>query len=217
MRPVDRRCLLAALASLPLAPLAARAQASITLTPQDQADLAHLEAYLNSIHTLKARFLQIAPNGRQSEGTAWLERPGRMRFQYDPPSPFLLVAGHGMLVFHDAALDQTSNIPLGSTPLGILLADQVRLQGGGATVIAFHHVSGVIQVTLARTDHAGQGNLTLVFADDPLTLRRWIVVDAQRRETQVSLFDVQLGGSFPPDLFTYIDPKTRRPVTGSGG
>lgn len=214
---MNRRRLLAAFAVLPLAPLAARAQAPITLTPQDQADLARVEAYLNSIHTLKARFLQIAPNGQQSEGTVWLDRPGRMRFQYDPPSPFLLVAGHGLLVFHDGALDQTSTIPLGSTPLGILLADEVRLQGGGATVIAFHHVPGVIQVTVVRTGHAGQGNLTLVFADDPTTLRRWIVIDAQRRETQVSLFDVQLGGSFPQNLFTYIDPKTQRPVTGSGG
>ncbi len=214
---MDRRSLLAALAVLPLAPLAARAQAPVALTPQDQADLARIAAYLNSIQTLKARFLQIAPNGQQSEGTVWLERPGRMRFQYDPPSPFLLVAGHGLLVFHDAALDQTSTIALGSTPLGILLAEKVQLQGGGVTVIAFHHVPGVIQVTVVRTGHAGQGNLTLVFADDPLTLRRWIVIDPQRRETQVSLFDLQLGGSFPPDLFTYIDPKTRRPVTGSGG
>jgi outer membrane lipoprotein-sorting protein len=214
---MNRRAVLAALALLPLAPLAAQAQAPIALTPQDQADLARIEAYLNSIHTLKARFLQIAPNGQQSEGTVWLDRPGRMRFQYDPPSPFLLVAGHGLLVFHDASLDQTSNIPLGSTPLGILLADKVRLQGGGATVIAFHHVAGVMQVTVVRTGHAGQGNLTLVLADDPIALRRWIVIDAQRRETQVSLFDVQLGGSFPPDLFTYIDPKTRRPITGGGG
>ena len=214
IRRMNRRRLLAALALLPLAPLAAQAQAPITLTPQDQADLARIEAYLNSIHTLKARFLQVAPNGQQSEGTVWLDRPGRMRFQYDPPSPLLLVADHGMLVFHDAALNQTSEIPLDSTPLGILLAEKVQLQGSGAAVIAFHHVPGVIQVTLIRTGRAGQGNLTLVFADNPITLRRWIVVDAQRRQTQVSLFDVQLGGSFPESLFVYVDPKTGQPVNG---
>lgn len=214
---MHRRPLLAALALAAFAPLAARAQAPITLTPQDQADLARIEVYLNSVHTLKARFLQIAPNGQQSEGTVWFERPGRMRFQYDPPSPLLLVAGHGLLVFHDAALDQTSTIPLGSTPLGILLAEKVQLQGGGVSVIAFHHVPGVLQVTVVRTGHAGEGNLTLVLADNPIALRRWIVIDPQRRETQVSLFDVQLGGTFPPSLFTYIDPNTGRPVTGSGG
>jgi outer membrane lipoprotein-sorting protein len=217
MRRMNRRALLTGLALLPLAPLAAHAQAPVALTPQDEADLARITAYLNSIHTLKARFLQIAPNGQQSEGTAWLDRPGRMRFQYDPPSPFLLVAGHGMLVFHDSALDQTTNIPLGSTPLGLLLGPTVRLQGGGSTIIAFHHVTGVIQVSVIRTGRADQGNLSLVFADQPLALRRWILVDPQRRETTVSLFDVQLGGTFPQDLFTYIDPKSLAPAGGSHG
>ncbi len=64
-----------------------------------------------------------------SGGTAWLERPGRMRFQYDPPSPFLLVGGHGLLVFHDSQLEQTSNIPLDRTPLGLLLRDNLKLSG----------------------------------------------------------------------------------------
>ena len=66
--------------------------------------------------TLKAHFLQVAPNGAISQGTAWLDRPGRMRFQYDPPSPLLLVAGHGLVVFHDKSLNQTSNIPLSAGP-----------------------------------------------------------------------------------------------------
>ena len=79
-------------------------------TAQDRADLARIEAYLNGLHTLKAHFLQVAPDGGLSEGTAWLERPGRMRFQYDPPAPFLLVAAHGLLVFRDSKLDQTSNM-----------------------------------------------------------------------------------------------------------
>ena len=93
-----------------------RAQSRLQLTERDRADLARIEAYLNGIVSLKARFLQVAPNGATSAGVAWLERPGRMRFQYDPPSPLLLVAGHGLVVFHDAQLNQTSNIPLSRTP-----------------------------------------------------------------------------------------------------
>src|SRR5690348_18339793 len=103
--------------------------AGFRLSAQDRADLARIETYLDSLRTLKARFLQVAPNGAIARGTAWLERPGRMRFQYDPPSPLLLVAGHGLVVFHDVQLNQTSNIPLTQTPLGILLADHVRLSG----------------------------------------------------------------------------------------
>ena len=64
-----------------------------------------------------------------------------------------------------------------------------------------------MQVTLLRTATPGDGTLTLVFADNPLALRSWLVVDAQRRETRVSLYDVQLGGSFDQSLFTYIDPR----------
>src|SRR5690242_12984618 len=125
---MKRRALLA-LSILPLfASFGASAQGP-TLTPQDRTDIARIEAYLNGLKTVKARFLQVAPDGSTSEGIAWIERPGRMRFQYDPPSPLLLVAGHGLVVFHDRLLQQTTNIPLGSTPLGLLLRDNLRLSG----------------------------------------------------------------------------------------
>ncbi len=192
------------LAILLLAPLAAHA-ADAPLSAPDQSDVGRVEAYLNNLHTLKARFEQIAPDGQTSGGTVWLARPGRMRFQYDPPSPFLLVAGYGLLVFHDSQLNQTSNIPLGRTPVGLLLQDPVKLIGDGITIQQVQRYPGQLQVTLYRTATPGEGNLTLVFADSPLALRSWIVVDAQRRETRVSLYDVQFGGSFDPSLFSYVD------------
>ena len=195
-----RRTLFAA-ALLPLL-----AQAQPALSPQDQADTGRVEAYLNTIHTLKARFQQIAPNGSLSGGQAWLQRPGRMRFQYDPPAPFLLVAGHGLLVFYDSQLQQTTNIPLDRTPLGLLLRDNLKLSGD-ITVTRIVRYPGQIQLTLLRTASPADGSLTLIFADNPLALRSWTVVDAQRQETRVSLFDIQLGGTFEQSLFTFIDPK----------
>lgn len=185
------------------------------LTPQDRADLARIQAYLNGIHTLKARFLQIAPNGQQSQGTAWLERPGRMRFQYDPPTPYLLVAGHGLLVFYDSQLQQTTNIPLGATPLGILLAEHIQLSGD-VTVTGFEHPPGEYQVTVVRTASPGDGSLTLVFSDNPLALRSWTVLDAQGHETRVTLHDVQLGGQFDQSLFQFIDPRFFQNHGGAG-
>ena len=183
--------------------LTARAAPNIILSAQDQADIQRIEAYLNSLKALKAHFMQVAPDGGISEGTVWLERPGRMRFQYDPPSPFLLIAAYGSLVFHDSSLQQTSNIPLGRTPLGILLADHVALSGP-VTVTAIQRLPGQIQVTLVRTANPGDGSLTLIFADPPLVLRQWTVVDAQRRETHVTLYNAQNGGSFDPQLFEQI-------------
>ncbi len=204
---MHRRILLAALL-LGLLPVAAHAQVrAAPLTPQDRADLLRIQAYLDSIRTLHARFLQVAPDGRTSEGQAWLERPGRMRFQYDPPAPFLLVAGHGLLVFYDSALKQTSNIPLGSTPLSILLANQVTLFSDGVTVTGFRRLPGQLQVSLVRTASPQDGTLTLVFAEPPLALRQWVVTDAQGKQTTVTLYDVQLGGSYPDKLFEFIDPR----------
>lgn len=202
---MERRSLLL-LPLLPLLLAASPAGLSAALTPADEADIARIEAYLNGIHTLKARFLQVAPDGRTSEGEAWLQRPGRMRFQYDPPSPYLLVAGHGLVVFHDAQLQQTSNIPLGSTPLGLLLRETVRLSGD-TTVTDIRRGPGQIQVSLIRTAQPGDGSLTLVFATDPLTLRSWTLTDAQHQETRISLFKAELGGSFDQSLFTFIDPQ----------
>jgi outer membrane lipoprotein-sorting protein len=201
---LSRRLMLAALVPLALAvpmhPHPARAQAAATA---DQAELARIQAYLNGLRTLKAHFVQVAPNGAISQGTAWLDRPGRMRFEYAPPSPLLLVAGHGLVVFHDSALDQTSNIPLGVTPLGILLANQISLSGD-VRVTGFNRLPGEIELTLVRTARPTEGSLTLVFTENPLTLRQWTVVDAQGQRTTVTLTDIELGGTFDQRLFEYV-------------
>ena len=128
-----------------------------------------------------------------------------MRFQYDPPAPFLLVAGHGLLVFNDSQLQQTSNLPLSRTPLGLLLQDNLKLSGD-VTVSKVVRFPGQLQVTLLRTASPSEGSITLIFAEGPLTLRSWTVVDAQRQETRISLYDVQLGGTFDQALFVFIDP-----------
>lgn len=215
-RSASRRAVWRGLAVLPLLlPLPALAQPAAPLS-QDQADLARIQAYLDGIKTLKAKFQQIAPNGAEARGTAWLERPGRMRFEYDPPAEYLLVAGHGILTFYDASLKQTSNIPLGSTPLGILLADRVRLSGD-VTVTAINRPPGQIQLSLVRTASPGEGSLSLLFNADPLALRGWTVLDAQRRLTRIDLYDIHRGGTFDQSLFVFIDPNFYQGKTGGGG
>lgn len=201
---MNRRTLLALAATLPTAALAA--QNPPALSAQDRADLARITTYLDGTRILKARFLQVGPDGDTSEGTAWLSRPGRMRFEYDPPSPFLLVAGFGSAVFFDRQLKQTSAVPLSSTPLGLLLAEHITF-GDEARVLGIGRLPGQIQVTVARASAPEEGSLTMVFADQPLALRQWAVVDAQRQETRVSLFNIQLGGDFPATMFQFEDPR----------
>lgn len=213
---MHRRTLLRlALLSPLFAPAVAGAQGVFQPTPQDAADLAQIETYLNAIHTLKAHFLQVAPDGAMSQGTAWIERPGRMRFEYDPPANILLVAGHGNLVFEDHSIDQISEVPLRLTPLGILLADHISLSGA-VTVVGFQRLPGQLQVTLVRSASPQDGSLTLVFTANPLVLRQWTVLDAQRRETHVTLYNVEQGVNLDPKLFEFVDPRNFQ-TQGSGG
>jgi outer membrane lipoprotein-sorting protein len=169
---------------------------------QDRADLARIEAYLNGIRTMKARFMQTAPDGNVTQGLAFMERPGRMRFQYDAPSPFVLVANYGILFFHDSQLNQTTNIPLSRTPLGAILADHTRLSDD-ATVTKFVRLPGQLQVSLVRSASPGDGSLTLIFSDNPTTLREWIVVDQQGKQTRVRFTNMEVGVSIDAKVFDY--------------
>ena len=116
----SRRGALRLLASTLLAGRAVPAHAA--LTAADQADVGRAEQYLNAITTLQAKFLQIGPRGEIAEGVFYLARPGKLRFEYNPPAPALIVADGFRLVFYDRDLDQVTAWPVGATPLAPLLA-----------------------------------------------------------------------------------------------
>ncbi len=177
--------------------------APLALTPADTRLISQAEAYLNRQTGLTANFLQVAADGSTRTGKAWLERPGKMRFEYDPPDKQLLVAGFGLLVYNDPALAQTTNIPLSATPLGILLASHVDLNSGNVMVTAIERQPGEDDITLVRKDKPAAGSLTLVFSTKPLELHQWVVKDAQGQETRVSLYDITPGGPYPNSLFQY--------------
>lgn len=181
------------------------------LTEQDRADLARIEAYLDGLRTLTARFVQVDARGGTAEGRLWLQRPGRMRFEYDPPAQILLVADGSFVIFHDRSVRQTSHIPIGATPLSVLLAERIRLTGRDVVPTRVERTPGVIQVTLVRAGRSGEGSLTLTFSDPPLALRQWTVVDAQAQAVRVSLFNVEIGGRFDPALFRFVDPQFFEP------
>lgn len=207
---LSRRRLLMAASSAVLAGalpcLAWAAPKRVALSAQDKADVARAQDYLNSITTLKARFLQIAGNGNQAEGTAYLSRPGKMRLQYDPPSPMLVVADGSFLIVHDKDLGEPSYIPLGSTPAGVLVRDNVQLIGNDVTVTRVLRLPGVLNISLVEADEPDAGELTLVFSESPFALRQWRVVDAQGTTTTVSLYESQTGVKLDPKLFEFKNP-----------
>ena len=173
----------------------------------DQAEIDKAETYLNQISTLKAHFLQANPNGDTNEGTVYLSRPGRLRLEYDPPSPILVVTHGSFLVYYDKDLQQTSYVDVDSTPAGVLVKPKVQLNAGELTVSRVSHNPGVVNITVTKRDDPRQGNITLTFTEKPFQLRQWKVLDQQGQVTTVSLFDASSGQSLDNALFEFNDPK----------
>jgi outer membrane lipoprotein-sorting protein len=172
--------------------------------------VARVEAYLNSIDTLRSSFVQINPDGGQVTGELYYARPDRMRLEYDPPSGVVIVADEWQVLYHDRRLKQESHLLTGQTPLGFLLSEEIELDGD-VTVTNVEDAGGELRITLVRTDEPSQGSITLVFAEQPLELRRWTVVDAQGLPTHVVLDGVETGVPLDEELFVFrnrrFDPR----------
>jgi len=174
----------------------------------DRADLARIQDYLNSIKSLEARFIQVAPDGSVAEGRVLMRRPGRMRFEYDPPTPILMVADGTWFIFHDKQLKQTSHVPLGSTPLAILVQETIELDKS-ARIERLERTPGALRLTLSDPKKPKDGRIVLVFADQPLALKQWVVQDANGNQTTVALSQMQANIPLKTDLFYFVDMSPR--------
>lgn len=179
-------------------------QAAVPAGGEDRETLARLVDYLNRIDTLKSRFVQVSSNGTYAEGDLYLDRPGRMRFEYDPPHPALLIANGVTLLYYDRELKQATFLPLWETPLWFLIRDEIDLDDG-VELKGIEQGAATIRVTLQLSDDGGEGQVTLVFGDRPLSLHSWEIEDAQGITTQVSLVNPQFGAKVEDSLFEHGD------------
>lgn len=191
------------------------AQESVTpmnapLSSEDLADIARIEDYLNTINTMTARFIQMDSTGETSEGDFMLWRPGRLRIAYDPPSKVVITANGLFLVFEDTELDQTTHIPLISTPAGVLVDEEVRLNDEDLEVTGIRRGANTLDVSIIQRDDPYAGRITLVFTDRPLHLQRWVVLDAQGVTTNFALIGTQTGMALDPELFKTKNKDLRR-------
>ncbi len=171
----------------------------------DQVDaVLKAQHYLNQIKTLHARFVQVSSNGAYAQGEVYVRRPGRMRFEYDPPHPVLMIADGTTLLYYDKELKQSTFIPLWETPLWFLIRKKVDLTGN-IEVSAVERAAGVIRITVREKQAGAAGAVTLVFSDEPLALRQWAVTDAQGITPEVTLLDAEYGGKVPDKVFDYSD------------
>lgn len=189
--------------------------ATAALSDQDIADLARIEQYMDSVVTMQARFQQVEPNGRLSFGNIYLRKPGRLRVEYDPPVPILVVADGGLISYYDKDLDQLSQLPLKQSTAWFLVRHPIDLSDG-ITVSRIDRSPGGLQVSMYQTDEPDAGSVSLIFYENPLSLSQWTVTDSQNKQVRVGISNVHVGIDIPNDKFQ--TPRTcRQTDTCSGG
>lgn len=174
------------------------------LNADDRAAIGRIEAYLNSIRSVQARFMQWSTAGQVAQGTLYLQRPKQLRLDYRPPSTLQVYANGFWLIFVDTELEAVTHVPLTSTPVGFLVADRVRLSGD-VTVTRVEHGARTVRVHVVRSDESDAGKVVLAFDRQPLRLRNWSVFDPQGIETQVSLVDPTFNRRIDNDIFNFDD------------
>ena len=168
----------------------------------EQLPLSAISTYMNGLKTAQSPFTQINDDGSLSTGMLYLHRPGRMRFEYDPPDSAVVVAGGGTVMIHDPKSNQPpESYPLRRTPLSIILAKQVDLNR--ANMVVGHSFDGTATVVTAQDPETPEaGRIDLMFTGDPVALRKWVVHDANGGQTTVILGAMETGMTLSDLLFS---------------
>lgn len=168
--------------------------------------ITRVEEYLSSITTIVSDFTQVAPDGSLATGKFYLKRPGRMRWQYNPPTPILMVSDGDRLVYYDYELEQVNYLSLDETLISFLAHRKIGFDGKiGITDISVS--PGAIRISLAQRDKPTEGELMLELSDKPLTIRNMVIRDATNQITSVSLNDAKFGVKLDDELFKFQDPR----------
>lgn len=176
----------------------------------DKIPLSDISNYFNGFKTAQADFTQINGDGTISTGTLYIKRPGRVRFEYAPPEPALVLASGGQVAIFDPKSNQPpEQYPLKRTPLNLILAENVNLSRARMVV---GHTADATSTTVVAQDpeHPEYGAISLVFTDNPVQLRQWIITDDTGGATTVVLGDLEMGQTYQPSLFSIRNETDRR-------
>lgn len=174
------------------------------LSPDQVATITRIEAYLNELSTVKSRFVQISTRGNFAEGDLFLWRPGRIRFEYDPPHPVLLISDGHSFLYYDRDLKNATFIPMDDSPLWFLMQDRVSLTDE-IDIVSIVEQDATIALTLRGESMEDVGEVTIVFSDEPMALRKWVMTDAEGTTVQVALIEPEFEVPLERDVFSYAD------------
>jgi len=172
--------------------------------PDQKEALQRVDAYLNALRVMSGSFTQVNPDGTRSTGKFWISKPGKLRFQYAPPSPVELVADGRSVAVRDRKLNTQDLYFIGQTPLRFLLADRIDLISDTRVVGVSVGPEWVTVILEEGSTIGGRARIQLMFSAADYSLKQWTVTDAQGYETTVAIFDVDTT-SRPSDKLFRID------------
>jgi outer membrane lipoprotein-sorting protein len=205
LNPLSRRAVLIGMAAVAAPALAATPPA---LSAEDRALVDRAAAYLEGLTEAKGRFVQTDPRGYATQGQLYLKRPGKARFAYDPPTGLLVVSDGGTVSIQNSRLKTFEAYPLAATPLSLFLARRIRLDRGVVVTRVARRADG-FSLTARDGGRKAEGQITLDFTDQPLTLAGWTVTDAQGQATRVRLAGLERAAGLDPALFVLKDPRPK--------
>ncbi len=171
-------------------------------------DIERAEKYLQNMKTAQARFVQTTHDGTQLVGTFYLSRPGKLRFEYDPPIKNFVVADGMFIYFYDADLEEQTNAPIKATLANFFLRKNFSFSDD-LMVKDAKYAAGLLQITVVQKDEPDAGSIIFAFGKKPFELKKWRIIDPQGMITEVELFYLKTGMKHPSKLFVYADPKKK--------
>ena len=168
---------------------------------KQRALLDRISAYLSNLQTVVGKFVQVGPDGGRTEGTFYMQKPGRVRFQYNPPSPIDIISDGSSVVVRDRKLATQDLYPLSQTPLRYLLAERIDLLRDTDVVSVSADDSFATVVIEQKQILIGTDRLMIMFDAKDLTLKQWTVTDPQGFDTTVAVYNLDSTKKPDPNLF----------------
>jgi len=187
--------------SNPFAALLGQTGSTTALDPKQRAIIQKVDKYLSTVQTLEGNFVQVGPDGTRSKGTFYLSKPGKMRFEYDPPSPTEIIADGESVVVRDRNLATQDVYPLSQTPLRFLLADNVNLLKDTNLVAVYADDVFITVVVEEKNGLVGTSRLMIMFSSKDMQLKQWTVTDPQGYDTTVAVYNLDPTVRPDPSMF----------------